>query len=374
LTRTQLPALARLLGDTAMFAEQHWGVTPLHIGETEDTFSDVFSLAALEQWLAASPRRPTVRMVADGVNVDPSRYCKPTRLGPDTFADVVSLDRVVDCLNDGATLVAQSLHRVCAPVAEYAEVLERELSHRVQVNAYLTPPSATGLRPHNDGHDVVVVQLHGSKKWTVDGLGETLLGPGNRLYMPRGTSHSAVTESGHSLHLTIGIHPVTYRQIATRAIAGHAALSKPLPIGYQHLEHAELAAIVETAIAEARNALRRPDVARDALPMPPTRTGLTAHRLQCVVAADHLDAATVLSANRGVYVTSGGPDHVELRRPGGVGLRLPRYTECAVTQLLAASTAIDDLVGLDPESQLVLGTRLLRDGFVHPQRFACPGG
>ena len=48
---------------------------------------------------------------------------------------------------DGATVVLQSLHRTVPAVGRFASALEAEISHPVQVNAYLTPPGAQpGLR------------------------------------------------------------------------------------------------------------------------------------------------------------------------------------------------------------------------------------
>ncbi len=364
MTRAQHCVLSRLLGDTTTFAEQHWGIAPLHLGQTDDTFDDVFSLETFEQWLIASPRRPTVRMVAAGVNLAPSRYCKPTRLGPDTFTDVVNLDRVVDCLNDGATLVAQSLHRVFFPIVEYAASLQAELSHRVQVNAYLTPPSATGLRPHSDGHDVVALQLHGTKVWNVEGLGEVTMQPGNRLYIPRGVEHSAATNSGHSLHLTIGIHAVTYRQLAMQALADHEGLDRPLPFAYHRMGPAEVADLTVMAIAEAHDALSRHDPADRTREVPQTRPGVS-HRLRSALAADDLGPATMFEANAGIELTRKGAGDIQLRRPGGIALHLPQYVEDSLLRILSGPTASIDLPDLDPESQLVLSRRLLRDGFVH---------
>ena len=41
--------------------------------------------------------------------------------------------------------------------------------------------------------------------WTVDGLGEIELRPGDTMYIPAGTRHSAASTESASLHLTIGI-------------------------------------------------------------------------------------------------------------------------------------------------------------------------
>ncbi|WP_236595498.1 cupin domain-containing protein, partial [Mycobacterium paraintracellulare] len=45
--------------------------------------------------------------------------------------------------------------------------LEVELNFPTRVNAYVTPPDATGFAPHYDPHDVLVLQIRGSKTWHV---------------------------------------------------------------------------------------------------------------------------------------------------------------------------------------------------------------
>ena len=52
-----------------------------------------------------------------------------------------------------------------ARLAAVARSLEVELNFPTQVNAYITPPQSSGLLPHYDDHDVVVLQIQGSKSW-----------------------------------------------------------------------------------------------------------------------------------------------------------------------------------------------------------------
>ncbi len=353
-------ALTRLFGEPTRFAEQHWGRAPLYVDDTTDLFDDILSIESLEAWLIASPRRPTVRMVIDGKNIEPHRYCKPTRLGPEVFADVVDIERVVECLNNGATLVAQSLHRVFAPVVAWAAQLQDDLSHRVQVNAYLTPPSATGLRPHADGHDVIAVQLHGTKQWDVAGVGKITMRPGNRLYLPRGTQHSASTDSGHSLHLTIGIHPVTYRQIVSQILRNDELLDRALPVGYQRSSASQKTRLVEDAIRTASTVLSHPAAAGHVnLESPPSTASV--RRLQDSIAADDIDHTTKVALHDDVQLDRRGRDHIELRQRD-TRLRLPTFTLGAVQQLLTSPLAVSSLCGLDPQAQLVLARRLLREG------------
>ncbi len=235
-------ALARCVGDVEHFVANHWGREPLLVtadarcgSSRRDAFGDVLSLDALDDLLARGARIPTVRMIVDGSPLAPSQFCSPTRLGGQDLDDVVDPVKVVARLADGATLVLQSLHRTSAAVGAFVAELQDEISHPVQANAYLTPPDASGLAEHGDAHDVLALQLHGSKRWWVDGLGDVTMHPGDVMYVPRGVRHRAGTGTDTSLHLTIGIVRVTYRQVIARVLrAGPDSLDDPLPIGYRH--------------------------------------------------------------------------------------------------------------------------------------------
>jgi mannose-6-phosphate isomerase-like protein (cupin superfamily) len=168
--------------------------------------------------LASGARIPTIRMVADGTPLPHQRYCSPTRLGGRTLDDVVDPIKVVARLSEGATLVLQSLHRTLPSVGAFVGALQHEISHPVQANAYLTPPGAAGLAEHADLHDVFALQLDGTKQWWIDGLGEITVQPGDVLYVPRGVRHRAATGGSTSLHLTIGVIRVTYRQVIDRML------------------------------------------------------------------------------------------------------------------------------------------------------------
>jgi len=98
---------------------------------------------------------------------------------------------------------------------------------RVQTNIYFTPPHAQGFRPHWDTHDVFVLQVAGTKSWSVYDTKVTLplkgqgfdldqhepgpwsgqfeLGLGDVAYLPRGLMNSATSGDRASLHITLGL-------------------------------------------------------------------------------------------------------------------------------------------------------------------------
>src|SRR6478752_3509966 len=224
---------ARLLGDMATFAEEHWGRRPL-LRTSGERFDDLLDVAAVERLLVDLGRQPTFRLVRDGAQLPATTYTRRTRVGGTDVADVADVERILDLAAHGATIVLQGLHRSWPPLAEFCLDPEQVLGHAVQANAYLTPAGVAGLASHADTHEVIVLHVAGTTRWGVDGLGNIDLGPGDVLYMPAGTRHAAHTTRRFGLHITLGVLATTYRDVIARHVAGlvQPDLDRPLPLGY----------------------------------------------------------------------------------------------------------------------------------------------
>lgn len=232
--------LRRCVGETEPFLADAFTRRP-HLARGGE-LSDLLPLAEVDRLITASGlRRPAVRVVRDGAVVDPSTWTRRARTGGTWMDDLVHPGRVMELFADGATVVLQSLHRWWPPVSALCRELELDLGHAVQANAYLTPPGSAGFDPHHDTHDVFVLQLHGTKDWVVrepvieaplarhrsdhDEAArqpvrfEARLEPGDCLYLPRGYVHSARTEAGTSLHLTVGVLATTAHDVLRRLVS-----------------------------------------------------------------------------------------------------------------------------------------------------------
>jgi ribosomal protein L16 Arg81 hydroxylase len=145
-------------------------------------------------------------------------------------------------------------------------------------NLYCTPKNSHGLDRHYDHHDTVVLQIAGSKHWAIysspeelplenvpllgfEKLGEAtqyrgapvvgdvvaqtvgeqpveefVMEPGDLLYLPRGFVHEARTSDDISVHVTIGIHALTWLDLIAVSLGqfGHkdVRLRKALPVGF----------------------------------------------------------------------------------------------------------------------------------------------
>ncbi len=240
MSQTGPRGLGRCVGSADSFLADAFTRAP-HLERTGG-LDGLLSLADVDRLLTGTGlRRPSVRVVRDGDIVDPSTWTRRARTGSMWIDDLVHPGKVMAHFAEGATVVLQSLHRWWPPAAELCRALEIDLGHAVQANAYLTPASATGFDPHHDTHDVFVLQLHGAKDWVVREpvieaplgrhrsdhdeaarqpvLFETRLEPGDCLYLPRGFVHSARTESGASLHLTVGVLATTAHDVLRRLVA-----------------------------------------------------------------------------------------------------------------------------------------------------------
>ena len=180
----------------------------------------------------------------------------------------------------------QALHRSWPAVLTFCQDLAAELGHPVQANAYITPPQNQGFSDHYDVHDVFVLQIEGEKRWLIhepvlqsplrdqpwnDRRGaverraaeppviESVLRPGDCLYLPRGFLHAAQALGGISTHLTIGVHVWTRYAVAERLVqqairklAGDAGVRASLPMGVEFTDGAvddEIAAVKQSLIA-----------------------------------------------------------------------------------------------------------------------------
>src|SRR6478672_2599413 len=164
------PTLGRCIGlPIDEFAEHIWATAPLltPAEEAGAGFADLFSAGAVDELISARGlRTPFLRMAKNGSVLQATTFTRSGGVGAG-IADQVADDKVLAQLAAGATLVMQALHRTWPPLIRFGGALAVELGHPVQINAYITPPENQGFAAHYDTHDVFVLQIAGSKKWTI---------------------------------------------------------------------------------------------------------------------------------------------------------------------------------------------------------------
>ncbi|HTY73702.1 MAG TPA: cupin domain-containing protein [Actinomycetes bacterium] len=402
------PALRRVLAETAEeFAASRWGVRPLlstaQIPVPEHAvpwpaslgFDDLFSLEAADDLLAVyGVRTPFLRLARDGRVVPPARFTRSGGVGA-SVPDQVDADAVAREYAAGASVVFQALHRNWPPLVEFTARLTAEIGHPVQVNAYLTPPAAQGFSAHYDTHDVFVLQVAGAKHWTVhppvlalpwpdepwEGRREdvaaraaqpayldTRLVPGDSLYLPRGWLHSARAGQEPTLHLTVGVHPLTRRDLLDAAVERarqDPRLRVPLPLGLEPDDGRSLGGDLRVVADVLHGLAPDQDVVGEALARRRRRdTRPEPLRPVAQAAAVAALAPTSRVRLRAHLVRRDRGAHVELHLPDGVSA--VRADDPAVARLLRGEpVTVADLPG-EPGHVLALVRRLLAEAVLVP--------
>ena len=391
--------------DPQTFAREHWGRVPL-LSRSEALprdFSDLLSARTVDELLAErGVRAPFIRVAKEGEVLARECYVGPAGFGAE-MPDQVDSAKVLSQFATGATIVLQGLHRLWPPLIDFVRSMVDDLGHPVQANAYITPPSSRGFDPHYDVHDVFVLQTFGHKHWTVhepvhaDPLAsqpwtdhreaitervkdepviDTVLSPGDALYLPRGWVHSARTLGGLSIHLTIGVSTLTGMDVV-RAVADQLEnvgdFRKSLPMGIDLTDQNEMMATTTKIIAELTETMRdcAPDLGEDAATRLAHRYAartrpVSVRPLASLEAAEHA-ATTKVRWRHGLVAT--------VQHCGGrVLLRLPDRTisfpgSCAdAVAALHRGLVVDagSLPGLDAADGEVVIRRLLREAVVMP--------
>lgn len=130
-------------------------------------FAELFSAEAVDELIARRAlRTPFVRMAKEGNGLAPSLCTSSGGTGAEV-GDQLDSAKVMQQFADGATLVLQGLHRTWGPIGDLTRALVADLGHPAQVNAYIIPAPSHGFDPHFDTHDVFVLQIAGSKRWSI---------------------------------------------------------------------------------------------------------------------------------------------------------------------------------------------------------------
>jgi bifunctional lysine-specific demethylase and histidyl-hydroxylase NO66 len=399
-------ALSRCIDIPAeQFATQHWGHTPrLTRAAHGRDFRDLLDERAVDELVSERGLRTPFLRMAKGGNVLPGQRFTRSGGSGATIADQVADDKVLAQLADGATLVLQALHRTWPPLIRFGSALAAELGHPAQINAYITPPQNQGFAAHYDTHDVFVLQVSGRKRWRIhepvlvdplpeqnweklrdqvaaraaeEPLIDTVLEPGDALYLPRGYLHSAAALGDLTIHLTIGVHPVTRDSLLRQLVqvaADDANLRASLPMGVDLADPAVLAGhVAATARALAEFAEGLNPAQSDAVAMKIGATLAENTRPEPIgplaqgAAAATLTGLTPLRVRSGLrYALSTDAEHAVLR-----------VLDKTVTMSATADTALKtvlsggrftphELPALDPDEQLALARQLLREGIVVP--------
>jgi ribosomal protein L16 Arg81 hydroxylase len=335
---------------------------------------------------------PEVNVVQANATITPHDFAYDSG-----FIDAV---RVNQLFADGATIILSGLQERLPTLARFCRALENVFSSRIQTNIYLTPANSQGFPSHYDSHDVLVLQVEGTKEWRIydhpvelplltqafnrdqTPIGEEtdrfVLEPGDMCYVPRGLTHDAVATDQTSLHITTGLMTRTWADLVTEAVVAVAhkdpAFRASLPPGHARGDF-DMAGMEET-FAELLKRLQdeadltglvndiRSKFIGNRVPRVPGQMRQLA-RLAELTANSEAGAQPQLIFQLQDRIDPEGNPVVQVSCQGAE-IFLPAHTKPALQVCLTQPRfKIADLPGdLDEEGKLVLVKRLIREGLM----------
>jgi hypothetical protein len=239
------------LSEERFFAE-YWEKKPfVSTGRPEDFFIPLFSIRDMDRFIHYTrPRSGFLDLVTS------EGFVTDNYLNSDGTANV---NLVREGYLKGSTVILGGLEQNWEPLVFFAGTLEARLSHPVAMAVYLTPPNNKGVKPHYDTQENFLVQVEGVKSWKIykpvyelppvegsyqpvpreklsEPILETVLHPGDVLYIPRGFVHEGAAGEKASLHVTVDIHVRTWLDFFSDALHAMAdrdpRFRRALPAGF----------------------------------------------------------------------------------------------------------------------------------------------
>ncbi len=285
------------------------------------------------------------------------------------------------------------LRPLSAPLDRFARALEMLLHQPVSASAFY---SRMGMRApvHCDDHDLIVIQLIGSKRWYVStrasdlgnawkgipgdapqlGAHEILmLKPGDALYLPRGTYHTVDSET-LSLHLALGFTPLTAREALIAAVDHLSDLDRSLRctvggrLAYQlgGVGFDGLSLGVLDSLARVLAACKTPGFLFAALQRRSARVIPALAPLPSPAVAAPLSLSSMLRHTENAFAhLTANAEKIDVSYPGG-HLFIHRGAQESVLYIVSTPTfRVRDIPGaLDEEVRLSLAARFVEIGFL----------
>lgn len=389
--------LAELIQPVAQetFFSQHWENNPLLVKHRDaNHYARFITVDDVDAYLARNDiPNPDVRLVRDGQVVPFKHYARRSRRSDTLELSIINCDKVYARLDAGDTVVIDGLHRSLPGLSALTAALENELRIPVQANAYLTPPQSQGFSAHWDTHDVMILQISGTKHWSVydspiqlpsDSIPfdkekwtpttasiTTLLEPGDFLYLPRGFIHEARSTNTFSLHVTVGLvggtwvellqrvtraaeRDVTFRRFIPRAVFTHKETRQQ----FTHSFQAAVAGLLQESMEYLLDAYEDNFVSKRF----PHNLGrlLDLNRLQSVT------GSTILRKRECVHYTLKSNESGTVLTFYGKQLQLPSFVDTTLRNMLSRPTfCCEELPSrIDLAGKLTLARRLIREGLL----------
>lgn len=221
------------------FFKNFWRKQPLHLVKETD-LNKILKLEEINAYFGGNAIvYPFVRLIGNGCEIDKENYS----IDPGGKFNLLDKGAAFKLFEEGNTIAIQAAQCQFKNLNKYVHTMEKELGMAVNANVYITPSNSKGFSPHLDTHEVLVLQVLGSKMWNIYDLPIAApikgmeLGPeqrefylkekpvhnikveqGDLLYIPRGVVHDAYCEGEMSIHITFGLSPLLRLDVAKSLI------------------------------------------------------------------------------------------------------------------------------------------------------------
>ncbi|MFZ5844388.1 MAG: cupin domain-containing protein [Pseudomonadota bacterium] len=386
-TKSRLDGFAGLIAPLTVeqFFSEYWERKAFYLPRNrEGYFDSLLSLEQLDEIIGSRVlRQPDIRLAKSG------RVFKFEEFAKDSVAN---RNAVLQEFSAGATIILEHLNRHHLPLGQLLTQCEADLHIPFRANVYLTPANSQGFSPHWDTHDVLVLQVAGSKQWSVYDsplrlpheeqkyspdwvkqaslIRDVTMRPGDVLFLPRGYIHSAKCTDELSLHITIGMRSFTVRDLVMHALK-KATLEEDGLRGVALFRENFGTDRLEPLRETLHNVVDKLDL-NEALESiyssfirqrTPSRTG-------SIFSAIHKPVVTHQSRFKVrrscLYQVFRKPDSVRLVLDGKVVIFPPGVEPVINFIAEAESFSVGELPGVEQESQLILAGRLLQEGLIEP--------
>ena len=210
------------------FFNDYYEKKPLYIARNSATYYHTFlNLPEIDSYIQLKQTfSPNVKMAFEGKEVSPLLFCDNDN---DVAPFKANPQKMLALFKQGYTIKYDKLHQTYPPLASKVSFLENEIGLKIRTSLYITPENSQGYGVHTDRHDVLALQLNGTKIWKVkyseeilpslydgkvlptnweDGAQEIHLQAGDFFYCPRGLAHDVYTKDESSIHYTLGFQPM----------------------------------------------------------------------------------------------------------------------------------------------------------------------
>ncbi len=218
--------------DIAEFLERYWQRESVVLGgRSPDHFDSIFSIDSIDSLLTnCTIPAGNIDMGSNAVGADPASY------KPKGVADSASLLKLHKA---GETIILRAMHLFDGGLRQLCAALSSVFRCNAQANIYITPAKTRSSYPHWDAHDIFILQVAGTKVWTLhenalalphpdfrfdpnqhpigDPIGEIEMKPGDTAYIPRGLAHNPHAID-HSVHISLGVQVITWYDVLVAAL------------------------------------------------------------------------------------------------------------------------------------------------------------